>query len=68
MSVSPFDHPFLKDFLGDDEIGALFSAQADMAAMLRFEAALAEAEAKVGVIPVRPPRQSEMAAKISNLI
>ena len=50
MTVSPFDHPFLSGLLGNDEVAALFSAQADIRTMLRFEAALAEAEAAQGVI------------------
>ena len=51
MSLSPFEHPFLSGLLGDAEIAPLFSAEADIAAMLRFEIALAEAEAACGVIP-----------------
>jgi 3-carboxy-cis,cis-muconate cycloisomerase len=37
--------------LGDDEVAALFSTEADLAAMLAFETALAEAEAALGLIP-----------------
>jgi len=51
MSLSPFEHPYLSGLLGDEEIGALFSAAADIEAMLAFEAALARAQAKYGVIP-----------------
>lgn len=51
MSLSPFEHPFLSGLLGDVEIAPLFSAEADITAMLRFEIALAEAEADCGVIP-----------------
>jgi len=43
MSFSPFDHPFLSGLFGDPEIAELFSVEADIAAMLRFEIALAEA-------------------------
>ena len=50
MSVAVFDHPFLSGLLGDDELARLFSARADLDAMLAFEAALAEAEAEAGVI------------------
>ncbi|KXG85026.1 3-carboxy-cis,cis-muconate cycloisomerase [Agrobacterium bohemicum] len=50
MSFSPFEHPFLAGLFGDTEIGALFSAEADVAAMLRFECALAQAQAATGVI------------------
>lgn len=50
MSLSPFEHPYLGGLFGDADIAALFSAQADVAAMLRFEVALAEAQAVTGVI------------------
>ena len=42
MSLTPFEHPFLSGLFGDAEISALFSVQADIAEMLRFEIALAE--------------------------
>lgn len=51
MSVSVFDHPFLSGLLGDAEIGACFSAEEDLKAMLGFEEALADAEAEEGLIP-----------------
>ena len=51
MAVAPFDHPFLSGLLGDPEVGACFAPAADIAAMLAFEAGLAEAEAEQGVIP-----------------
>lgn len=51
MSAAPFDHPFLSGLLGDEEVSALFSAQADVEAMISFEIALAAAEAEAGVIP-----------------
>ena len=51
MSVSPFEHPFLSGLLGDEALSALFSADADLKAMLAFEGALAAAEAKDGLIP-----------------
>ncbi|WP_320197811.1 3-carboxy-cis,cis-muconate cycloisomerase [Agrobacterium sp. rho-13.3] len=50
MSFSPFEHPFLSGLFGDAEIAALFSAEADVEAMLRFECALAQAQAATGVI------------------
>ncbi|OLP62604.1 3-carboxy-cis,cis-muconate cycloisomerase [Xaviernesmea oryzae] len=49
MSLSPFEHPFLAGLFGDAELAALFTAEADIAAMLRFEIALAQAEADCGV-------------------
>lgn len=51
MTVSPFDHPLLSGLLGDEEAARHFSVEADIAAMLSFERALAEAEAECGVIP-----------------
>jgi len=51
MTFSPFDHPFLAGLLGDEEMAGYFSADAEIRAMLAFEAALAKAEAANGVIP-----------------
>lgn len=51
MSASPFDHPWLSGLLGDAELAALLAAEADWRAALRFETALAAAEAAAGVIP-----------------
>lgn len=50
MTASVFDHPILSGLLGDDEIGAQFSADVELSAMLRFEVAFAEAEAAEGLI------------------
>jgi 3-carboxy-cis,cis-muconate cycloisomerase len=50
MSYTPFQAPILGQLLGDQEIAAFFSVKADIEAMLRFEAALATAEAQCGVI------------------
>ena len=51
MSVSPFDHPLLSGLLGDEEIAPFFSAEAEIAEMIRFEAELAAAEGAEGLIP-----------------
>jgi 3-carboxy-cis,cis-muconate cycloisomerase len=51
MTVSPFDHPVLGALLGDAEAAECFSLEADLKAMLAFEAALAQAEAALGLIP-----------------
>lgn len=51
MSFTPFNAPLLAPLLGDPELTPRFSVQADLAAMLHFEAALARAEAVAGVIP-----------------
>ena len=50
MTVSPFDHPLLSGLLGDEEAARYFSLEADIAAMLAFERALAGAEAACGVV------------------
>jgi len=50
MSLSPFEHPFLSGLFGDSEIVELFSARADIDAMIRFETALAEAQVGTGII------------------
>lgn len=51
MSISPFEHPFLSGLFADPEIAALLSAQADIGEILRFEAALAQAQAALDIIP-----------------
>jgi 3-carboxy-cis,cis-muconate cycloisomerase len=51
MSFSAFDNGLLSGLLGDDEIAPLFSAEAEIQQMVRFEAALAAAEGREGVIP-----------------
>lgn len=50
MTVSPFDHPLLSALVGDETAAHAFSLEAEMAALLEFERALAEAEAVAGVI------------------
>jgi len=50
MTVSPFDHPLLSSLLGDEETTRHFSVEAEIAAVLAFEQALAEAEADNGII------------------
>ncbi len=48
--MNVFEHPFLSGLLGHEEIAHLLSAEADLAAMLRFEVALAQAQEAEGVI------------------
>ncbi|HET7411848.1 MAG TPA: 3-carboxy-cis,cis-muconate cycloisomerase [Pararhizobium sp.] len=52
MAAAVFDHPFLSGLLGDEQVATHFSADADIAAMLAFEKALAQAEAEEGIIDV----------------
>ncbi len=42
---------YLDRLLGDGDVAGLLGVEADLAAMLRFEAALAEAEAATGFVP-----------------
>jgi 3-carboxy-cis,cis-muconate cycloisomerase len=51
MSISAFEHPYLSGLVGDEDVSRLFSVEAEVSAMLAFEAALATAEAIEGVIP-----------------
>jgi len=51
MSFTLPNSPLLASLTGDDEIAPYFEAATDIAAMLRFEIALAEAEAEHGIIP-----------------
>jgi 3-carboxy-cis,cis-muconate cycloisomerase len=51
VTFSAFDHPLLRTLVGDEEVGKAFTFEADLAAMLAFESALAQAEAGFGIIP-----------------
>jgi len=51
VAVSFFDDPVLASFAGAEDMASLFGFTADCSAMLRFEAALARAEADEGLIP-----------------
>jgi 3-carboxy-cis,cis-muconate cycloisomerase len=61
MTISAFDHPILSALLGDEEVSHAFSVEADVRAMLKFETALASAQAVVGLIP------EEAAARIGDV-
>jgi len=52
VTVSPFDSTIYGSLLSDDEVRACFADATQINAMLEVEAALARAEAKVGLIPV----------------
>jgi 3-carboxy-cis,cis-muconate cycloisomerase len=51
MTYGLFDHPHFQTLLARTDLAALFTADAEIQAMLRFEAALAEAQAAAGIIP-----------------
>src|SRR6202044_2126048 len=66
MNISAFDHPLLGALLGDEEVAAFLSVDADLAAMLAFEAALAEAQAALGLLPTEAARHiAEVCASFS---
>ena len=51
MMTGKIAAPLLQALVGDEEVAAFFSDDAELAAMLRFEAALAEAEAMADLVP-----------------
>ncbi|MEO0328664.1 MAG: 3-carboxy-cis,cis-muconate cycloisomerase [Pseudomonadota bacterium] len=51
MSFTPFNGPLLSGLIGDMQIAQQFSIKADLAAMLRFEIALAKTQTEFDVIP-----------------
>lgn len=61
-----FGHPWLGGLVGDEEAEALLGAEAELAAMLRFEAALAAAEALHGVIA--PAAAAAIAAALASFV
>jgi len=63
LAISALDHPLLAGLLGDPDIAAWFTPEAEIAAMLGFESALARAEAACGVIP--EPAAAEIVGLIS---
>ncbi|PCJ84065.1 MAG: 3-carboxy-cis,cis-muconate cycloisomerase [Hyphomicrobiales bacterium] len=63
MSFTPYNAPFLSGLLGDPETVALFSIKAELAAMLRFEAALAKSQARYDLIPKAAAKAIGEAAK-----
>ena len=60
--ISPFDGAITAGLYGDPEVAAHFAAEAEVAAMLRVEGALARAEAELGIIPAASGRAIERAA------
>ncbi|MGO4571606.1 3-carboxy-cis,cis-muconate cycloisomerase [Microvirga sp. 2TAF3] len=50
MATEQLPFPLLQTLVGDEEVGAFFSNEAELSAMLRIEATLAEAEAEIGLI------------------
>ena len=50
MTAAPLDHPILSGLLGDPELAPHLAAEAELAAMLRFERALARSQAALGLL------------------
>jgi len=63
MSFTPYNAPLLSGLLGDMETAGFFSVKADLAAMVRFEVALAGAQAGVGLIPQQAAEAIAQAAE-----
>ncbi|MFO1142965.1 MAG: lyase family protein [Amaricoccus sp.] len=67
MAVSPFDSTLWTGFWGDPEIAPLFSDEAEIAAMLAVEAALARAQAGVGMVPAAAAAAITVAAEAGGI-
>ena len=67
MAVSPFDSTLWAGFCGDPEIAPLFSDSAEIAAMLAVEAALARAQASLGIIPAAAATAISAAAEAGGI-
>ena len=67
MSINPADSGILGSLYGTDEIRALFSDRANLQFMLDVEAALARAEAKLGLVPGPVADSITRAARAENI-
>jgi 3-carboxy-cis,cis-muconate cycloisomerase len=67
MSINPADSAIFGSLYGTDEIRALFSDRANLQFMLDVEAALARAEAKLGLVPETIADSITRAARAENL-
>jgi 3-carboxy-cis,cis-muconate cycloisomerase len=63
MSYTLAISPLLAPILGDDAAARLFSAEADLEAMLRFEMALAEMQSRFGLVTADAARHIASAAQ-----
>jgi 3-carboxy-cis,cis-muconate cycloisomerase len=66
MAISPFDSTLYRGLFGDAAMAALLCDEAEIAAMLRAEAALARVEARLGGVPAE--KGEALAAALSALI
>jgi 3-carboxy-cis,cis-muconate cycloisomerase len=67
MSINPADSRIFGTVYGTDEIRAVFSDNAHLQFMLDVEAALARAEAKLGLVPTHVADAIGRAARVENL-
>ena len=67
MIVSPADSPVYSAVYGSDAMRAVMSERAYLARMLEFEAALARAQARVGIVPDDAARTITAAADVGKL-
>jgi len=67
MPVSVFDMQSLQHLWGTDELRAIFSEENRVQKWLDFEAALAAAQAELGIIPAAAARQIAEKAKVGNI-
>lgn len=67
MPVSVFDMQSLQHLWSTDELRDIFSEENRIQKWLDFEAALAEAQAELGIIPEAAAREIRAQAKISNI-
>lgn len=67
MAVNPADSAVLGTLYGSDAMRAIFDERSYFERLLDVEAALARAEAKLGIIPAEAAHAIEAAAKVENL-
>lgn len=67
MSVSVFDMQSLQHLWSTDELRAIFSEENRIQKWLDFEAALAEAQAELGIIPAEAAREIRAQARTGNI-
>ncbi|XAH23556.1 adenylosuccinate lyase [Xylophilus sp. GW821-FHT01B05] len=67
MPVSVFDMQSLQHLWGTDELRAIFSEENRIQKWLDFEAALAAAQAELGIIPAAAARQIAEKAQVANI-
>ncbi|MDQ2802180.1 MAG: adenylosuccinate lyase family protein [Pseudomonadota bacterium] len=67
MPTNPADSPILGTLYGSDAMRAVFDERANFQRMLDVEAALARAEARLGIIPAEAAAAISRAARFENL-